>query len=93
MTISLMLENRLDTWKVLEAREQWEGLVQLLSTLLVREAYIIIERYGIVGERKTLAEVGKRLGITIERVRQMQMKAIRKLRDKREVFEAYGIIK
>ena len=59
-------------------RDQVRGA---LSTLTTREKQIIKLRFGIGGEGPyTLEETGDRLGVTRERVRQLQEKAIRKLR-------------
>ncbi|MCA6071680.1 MAG: sigma-70 family RNA polymerase sigma factor, partial [Endomicrobium sp.] len=56
-------------------------LEKVLNTLSPREAEIISLRYGInVGYPNTLEEVGKKFGVTRERVRQIEAKAIRKLR-------------
>jgi RNA polymerase primary sigma factor len=56
-------------------------LQKVLNTLTPREAEIISLRYGIgVGYPSTLEEVGKKFGVTRERVRQIEAKAIRKLR-------------
>jgi RNA polymerase primary sigma factor len=66
--------------KMQQYRLQLE-LKKVLSTLTSREAEIISLRYGIgVGYPSTLEEVGKRFGVTRERVRQIEAKAIRKLR-------------
>jgi RNA polymerase primary sigma factor len=54
---------------------------RLLSTLAPREEKILRMRFGI-GEKTdyTLEEVGKRFGISRERVRQIEERALRKLR-------------
>ena len=58
-----------------------ETLEQVLKQLSEREMRIIQYRYGLAGEGPfTLEETGKMLGITRERVRQIQEKAICKLR-------------
>lgn len=58
-----------------------EHLREVLDTLPAREARVLQLRYGFHGERMhTLAEVGKKMGITRERVRQIQTQALRRLR-------------
>lgn len=64
-------------YSILRKRE----IEKVLSGLSEREAKIIILRYGLDGGYpRTLEEVGQIYGITRERVRQIEAKAIRKLR-------------
>ncbi len=58
-----------------------EELHRALSQLTARERSVVILRYGIGdGRSRTLLEVGKELGISRERVRQLEMVALAKLR-------------
>jgi len=58
-----------------------EDINELLTTLRPREAAILRLRYGLQdGHSYTLEEVGRQLGITRERVRQIEARALRRLR-------------
>lgn len=57
-------------------------LMDLLENIDEREAAILRLRYGLNGEEPmTLKEIGQRVGLTRERVRQIEHEALRKLRD------------
>lgn len=54
---------------------------EMLTVLTEREKYVIEERWGLnSGRAKTLEEVGEELSVTRERIRQIEVKALRKLR-------------
>ena len=58
-----------------------EQLVDVLSTLTPREEKVLRLRFGIEdGRTRTLEEVGKEFNVTRERIRQIEAKALRKLR-------------
>ena len=58
-----------------------EQLVEVLSTLTPREEKVLKLRFGIEdGRTRTLEEVGKQFHVTRERIRQIEAKALRKLR-------------
>ena len=55
---------------------------QALSTLTDREHQVLRMRFGLDdGQSQTLEEVGKEFGVTRERIRQIEAKALRKMRD------------
>lgn len=62
-----------------------EDLRKKLEDLPPRELHVLQLRYGLNGEEPlTLSEVGQRLGITRERVRQLEMQALHRLRSPTE---------
>ena len=62
-------------FKVLEAY-----VISILEELTKREREVIKMRYGIESDKKTLEEIGHVFGISRERVRQIESKAIKKLK-------------
>jgi len=59
-----------------------ERIQDLLETLPHREALVLRLRYGLeAGEVHTLKEIGEKMGITRERVRQIEAQALRRLRN------------
>jgi RNA polymerase primary sigma factor len=66
-----------------------EDLRELLDTLPPNERSIIFDRFGLGGEAPmTLEAIGRRLGVTRERIRQIEASALRKLRER---LEARGV--
>ena len=58
-----------------------EQLLEVLDTLTPREKKVLELRFGIIdGRTRTLEEVGKEFNVTRERIRQIEAKALRKLR-------------
>jgi RNA polymerase primary sigma factor len=63
-----------------------QALAQALAALTDRERQVIVLRYGLADqEPKTLEEIGRRLGLTRERVRQIEVEALRRLSKLREI--------
>jgi len=58
-----------------------ESLEEVFSTLTDRESRVLKLRFGINGSKPmTLEEVGREFGVTRERIRQIEAKALRKLK-------------
>jgi RNA polymerase sigma factor (sigma-70 family) len=65
----------------LEEHTLVDSIGEALDRLSDRERYVISLRYGIGTDREhTLAEVAEKLGVSLERVRQIQVRAITKMR-------------
>jgi RNA polymerase primary sigma factor len=74
-------ENAVLPFNSVQQRLLEEDISNALSELSDREASIIKLRFGLEGNRShTLKELGEIFGVTRERIRQIQQKALRKLR-------------
>ncbi|HEY1368331.1 MAG TPA: sigma-70 family RNA polymerase sigma factor [Gaiellaceae bacterium] len=68
-----------------------QALAQALQALPDRERQVLLLRYGLVDEEpKTLEEIGRRLGLTRERVRQIELESLRRLSTLREMQYVAG---
>jgi len=68
-----------------------EALAEALAILGERERAVIILRYGLdASEPKTLTEIGRLLGVSRERVRQLETEALKRLAQLRETEWAAG---
>jgi RNA polymerase primary sigma factor len=61
--------------------EQSRSMIQkMLGQLNGREQTIIVRRFGLAGEKRTLVQLGLELGVSKERIRQLESRALDKLR-------------
>ncbi len=61
-----------------------------LEELKPQEREVIILRFGLLdGQELTLAEIGRRFNLSRERVRQLESKALKRLRQKRHGLREY----
>src|SRR5262249_51537953 len=67
---------------VTEAHDLSERLEAVLDDLAPRERQVLRMRYALGGQERerSLAEIGERLGLSSERIRQIELQALRKLR-------------
>ena len=61
--------------------ERLERVMAVVNTLPMKERVVLILRFGLMdGKSRNLEDVGKELGVTCERARQLEAKAIRMMR-------------
>ena len=74
-------ESRESPFEAASAVLMGESIARLLGRLAEREAWVLKMRYGLIdGHEHTLEDVGQQLGVTRERIRQIESKALRKLK-------------
>ena len=74
-------ENQVSPYEATSQQMLRENVEEVLAALSDREALVVKYRFGLDGKRMmTLEEVGKKFGVTRERIRQIEAKALRKLK-------------
>lgn len=74
-------ENNLDPSLILQDERVNSNINDWLHKLETKQREVLVRRFGLHGhEKSTLEEVGQELGVTRERVRQIQMEALKRLR-------------
>jgi RNA polymerase primary sigma factor len=69
------------------------GVGYLIGALTAREQLILRLRYGLGGEEEhTLEQIGQTLGLSRERVRQLEARALKKLRETLPAQNLYPIL-
>lgn len=82
-------ERPTDPCELLQDDDLSQSIDQWLSDLTEKQREVVIRRFGLRGhESCTLEEVGQEIGLTRERVRQIQVEALKRLR---EIFEKNGL--
>ncbi len=82
-----------DPFSAIAERSRREELVRALGTLEEREQTVLVLRYGLDAEPpRTLSDVGSALGITRERVRQIETRALGKLRHPSSAYDLQGLL-
>lgn len=81
-------DNNLDPSQILQDADLTEKLTQWLGQLNDKQRIVVERRFGLGGHDKaTLEQVGNEIGVTRERVRQIQIDALRRLR---KILESEG---
>jgi RNA polymerase nonessential primary-like sigma factor len=67
---------------ILQDNDLREHIIAWLDSLNAKQREVLARRFGLLGyEPATLEDVGREIGLTRERVRQIQVEALRRLRD------------
>ncbi len=82
-------ENNVDPQKMLLSDNLRKNIDEWLTELPEKQSEVLARRYGLKGyDKATLEEVGKAIGLTRERVRQIQVEGLRSLR---AIMERHGL--
>ncbi len=82
-------ERSADPATILQDTDLRSSIGEWLSQLTEKQREVVARRFGLRGyETSTLEEVGKEIGLTRERVRQIQVEALKRLRD---ILEKQGL--
>ncbi len=82
-------ENQVDPSSALQFEEIQANLTLWMSQLNDKQRQVVEQRFGLNGDEvSTLEEVGSRIGVTRERVRQIQVEALKRLR---RILEKEGV--
>ena len=78
-----------DPAELLQDEDMRNSISEWLNELTEKQREVVARRFGLRGyEASTLEEVGREIGLTRERVRQIQVEALRRLRD---ILEKHGL--
>jgi RNA polymerase nonessential primary-like sigma factor len=89
-------ENKIDPVVLLQDNDVKDNIEHWLTQLTEKQREVVARRFGLHGyDVSTLEEVGDSIGVTRERVRQIQIEALRKLREilEKEGFSIEALIK
>jgi RNA polymerase nonessential primary-like sigma factor len=89
-------ENNIDPVVLLQDDDVKDNIEKWLNQLTEKQCEVVTRRFGLRGyDLSTLEEVGNNIGVTRERVRQIQIEALRKLREilEKEGFSVDALIK
>lgn len=90
ISIGDYLTDDVDVSQTVEQMDLAENIQRILQNLTDRERIIITRRFGLDGAGiRTLEEIGNDLGVTRERVRQIESKTLRDLRKHQQSLEVY----
>lgn len=82
-------DNNVDPAKMVQGLDLEDRLEEWLGRLDERHRAVLVHRFGLLGQKSgTLEEVGLSIGLTRERVRQLQLEALGKLR---EIMRSEGV--